>query len=75
MEKSAATSARTRTTLIVVVSIFIVAAVLVAMVPLLMTLFKGGGVKTEGIDANKVSAASTELDGDWEVTNLSLIHI
>ncbi|MCG7289114.1 MULTISPECIES: YceI family protein [unclassified Corynebacterium] len=69
MEKSAATSAKTRTTLIVVVSIFIVAAVLVAMIPLLMTLFKGGGVKTEGIDADKVTAASTELDGDWEVTN------
>lgn len=69
MEKSATTSAKTRTTLIVVVSIFIVAAVLVAMVPLLMTLFKGGGVKTEGITADKVSAASTDIDGDWEVTN------
>nr|WP_302470985.1 YceI family protein [Corynebacterium faecium] len=39
------------------------------MVPLLMTLFKGGGVKTEGITADKVSAASTDIDGDWEVTN------
>lgn len=69
MENSAATSAKKRTTLIVIVSIFIVAAVLVAMIPLFMSLFKGGGVKTEGIDADNVSAASTELDGEWTVTN------
>lgn len=69
METNTAPGARKRTVLIVAVSIFIVVAVLVAMVPLLMNLFMGGGVKTEGIDANRVSAASTDLDGDWTVTN------
>ena len=69
METNAAPSARKRTILIVAVSIFIVIAVLVAMVPLMMKLFMGGGVKTEGIDAGRVTASSTELDGEWTVTN------
>jgi len=60
---------RTTTALVVAGSIFIVVAVLVAMVPLMLNLFGGGGVKTEGIDAQSVKPASTDIDGEWTVTN------
>lgn len=60
---------RKTTALVVAGSIFIVVAVLIAMVPLMLNLFGGGGVKTEGIDAQSVKPASTEIDGEWKVTN------
>lgn len=69
MKTSAAQGARKRTILIAAVSIFIAVAVVVAMVPLFITLFMGSGVKTEGIEAESVSAASTDVDGEWTVTN------
>ena len=69
MVTSAEANAKKRRILIVAVSIFIVVAVVVAMVPLLMKLFMGNGVKTEGIESERVSAASTEIDGEWQVTN------
>lgn len=69
MVTSAEANAKKRRILIIAVSIFIVVAVVVAMVPLLMNLFMGNGVKTEGIESEQVSAASTEIDGEWQVTN------
>lgn len=69
MVTSAEANAKKRRILIIAVSIFIVVAVVVAMVPLLMNLFMGNGVKTEGIESEQVSAASTEVDGEWQVTN------
>lgn len=69
METSVAHTAKMRKTLIVAVSAFIVLAVVVAMIPLFRALMQGGGVKTEGIDASRVSAASTDVDGEWQVTN------
>lgn len=59
---------RKRTLLIVAVSIFIVIAVVIAAVPLVRTLLFSHGVKTEGIDRGHVSAAGTDIDGDWEVS-------
>ncbi|MCP1387028.1 YceI family protein [Corynebacterium sp. TA-R-1] len=55
-----------RTALIVAVSIFIVLAVLLAMVPLALNMF-GSGVKTEGIDESALREPTTELDGEWSV--------
>lgn len=69
MVTSAEANAKKRRILIIAVSIFIVVAVVVAMVPLLMNLFMGNGVKTEGIESKEVSAASTAIDGEWQVTN------
>lgn len=60
---------RKRTVLIVLVSIFIAVAVVVAMIPLVTTLMFSPGVKTEGIDESRLSAASTDIDGAWEVSN------
>lgn len=56
------------TVLIVVVSILIVLAVLVAFVPLVMNLL-GSGIKTDGIDRGATREATTDIDGEWRVTN------
>lgn len=69
MESRSTVSSKKRTLLIVAVSAFVVIAVVVAMVPLFITLFMGGGVKTEGINAERVSAASTDINGEWQVSN------
>lgn len=61
-------NARKRTVLIVAVSVFIVLALIVAAIPLVSLFLSGTGVKTEGIDEERVAAASTDIDGDWEVT-------
>lgn len=61
-------SSRKRTILIVAVSVFIVAALAVAAIPFVATLRNDGGVKTEGIQADRLQHASTGLDGTWEVT-------
>lgn len=60
---------RKRTTLIVLLSIFIVLAVAVAMVPLAAQFMSDTGVKTEGIDEGRLNAATTDIDGSWEVSN------
>lgn len=57
-----------QTALIAAVSVFIVLAVLVALVPLALNMM-GTGVKTEGIDRAAVREAATEVDGEWTVTN------
>lgn len=57
-----------RTALIVVVSIFIVLALAVALIPLALNML-GGGVKTEGIDSGALHAASTDVDGQWSVSD------
>lgn len=57
-----------QTALIVAVSIFIVLAVLVAMVPLFLNML-GSGVKTGGIDDSALREATTEVDGEWTVSN------
>ncbi|MEH0146091.1 YceI family protein [Corynebacterium sp. Q4381] len=57
-----------QTVLIVAVSIFIVLAVLVAMVPLFLNML-GSGVKTGGIDDSALREATTEVDGEWTVSN------
>lgn len=62
-------NSRKRTALIVAVSIFIVIAVIVAAIPLIILFRQGSGVKTEGINHAKVSPATTDIDGRWEVTN------
>lgn len=56
------------TALIVIVSILIVLAVLVAFVPLALNLL-GSGIKTDGIDRAATREATTEIDGEWRVTN------
>lgn len=56
------------TVLIVVVSVLIVIAVLVAFVPLVLNL-SGSGIKTDGIDREATREATTEIDGEWRVTN------
>ena len=68
-----------------VITIFVVLIVLltaVAIGPMVYSLLKGAGVKTEPVSADGAKAASTELDGTWEVAKgrannhtLSLIHI
>ena len=53
-----------------VITIFVVLIVLltaVAIGPMVYSLLKGAGVKTEPISADGAKAASTELDGTWEV--------
>lgn len=60
---------RKTTIIVAVVSVLILLAVLVAMVPLVLNLFSGRGVKTEGIDEAALKPASTEIDGEWSVTN------
>lgn len=58
---------RKRTILIVAVSIFIVLALAVAAVPFVAMWRNDGGVKTGGINTDRLSAASTGVDGNWEV--------
>ena len=53
-----------------VITIFVVLIVLltaVAIGPMVYSLLKGAGVKTEPVSADGAKAASTELDGTWEV--------
>nr|WP_245802949.1 YceI family protein [Corynebacterium phocae] len=53
-----------------VVSLFAVAIVLltlVAMVPLVISLVVGSGVKTDGVNADKAEPASVDLNGRWKV--------
>ena len=53
-----------------VITIFVVLIVLltaVAIGPMVYSLLKGAGVKTEPISADGAKAASTELDGSWQV--------
>ena len=53
-----------------VITIFVVLIVLltaVAIGPMVYSLLKGTGVKTEAISADGAKAASTELDGSWQV--------
>lgn len=53
-----------------VISVFVVLILLasaVALGPLFYSLLMGKGVKTEPIDASRLQAASTDLDGDWTV--------
>lgn len=47
--------------------VLIVIATLVAVGPVLYSAFMGKGVKTEGINADKISPATTEIDGNWQV--------
>ncbi len=55
-----------RTPLIVVGLIFIVALAGLAFVPLISALLGGGGgVKTEGIDESHLRSATTDVDGEW----------
>lgn len=64
-----ATNSKKRTILIVAVSVFIVIAVIVAAIPLIAMFMNNSGVKTEGINEERLSAASTDIDGDWNVSN------
>ena len=53
-----------------IVSIFvilIVASTALALGPLVFSLIMGRGVKTEPINADKVQAATTNVDGEWHV--------
>ena len=53
-----------------VVSIFVVLILVltaVAIGPIVYSLFKSGGVKTEPVTADGAKAASTPLDGSWSV--------
>ena len=53
-----------------VITIFVVLIVLltaVAIGPMVYSLLKGAGVKTEPVSGDGAKAASTELDGTWEV--------
>lgn len=54
--------------LIAAVSVFIVFAVLIAMVPLAINML-GSGIKTDGIDRSALKPSSTEVDGEWTVSN------
>lgn len=47
--------------------VIIIGLTLVAFFPMIYTLIMGSGVKTEPINAERTSPASTELDGTWEV--------
>lgn len=53
-----------------IVSIFvilIVASTALALGPLAFSLIMGRGVKTEPINVDKVQAATTDVDGEWQV--------
>lgn len=53
-----------------IVSIFVVlilASSALALGPLAFSVIMGRGVKTEPINADKVHAATTDIDGDWHV--------
>ena len=54
--------------LIAVVSVFAVFALLIAFVPLAINML-GSGVKTEGIDHSALKPSSTDIDGEWSVSN------
>lgn len=54
-----------------IVSIFVIlimASTALALGPLVFSLIMGRGVHTEPINADKVQAATTDVDGDWHVT-------
>jgi len=60
---------RSRRPIIIAGLVIIVFLVGIAFFPLARAFFAGGhGVKTEGIDTSKLHAASTDIDGTWEVT-------
>lgn len=63
-----ASQRKTQRILIIFVSVIVVLAVALAAIPLTMSLFGGGGVKTEGIDASRVQPATTDVNGSWKVT-------
>ena len=53
-----------------VISVFVIlilASTALALGPLVFSLVMGRGVKTEPINLDRVKAASTELDGQWNV--------
>ncbi|WIM69023.1 YceI family protein [Corynebacterium breve] len=49
-------------------SILIVALLAFALFPVVYGLAMGPGIKTEGINADKTSPATVDVDGEWEVT-------
>lgn len=56
-----------RKTIIIVVSVVIFLLTLLALVPLAMSLFSGGGVTTQAVSTAHAKEAEGDLDGKWEV--------
>ena len=55
----------------IVIAIFVVLIVvlaLVAVVPVLIAMAMGPGVRTEGLSAENAQPASTDINGQWRVT-------
>lgn len=67
MKEVQAPSDRKKKLLMVIVAAIAVLAVLIAMVPLLINMLGGGGVKTDGIDASRLKPAETDMNGTWKV--------
>ena len=64
-------SSRKRTVLIVLVSIFIVFALVIAAIPFVLTSIAGNtGVRVPAIEESRVSEATTDVNGHWGVTNV-----
>ena len=58
-----------------VISVFVILILVstaLALGPLVFSLVMGRGVKTEPINLDRVKAASTELDGQWNVVKGSV---
>ncbi|SDS07920.1 YceI family protein [Corynebacterium timonense] len=61
-----------RTPIIVTGIIAIVVLASIAIVPMVISLIRGGaGIKTEGINESSLQAASTDIDGTWSVSGAS----
>ena len=67
MKEVQAPSDRKKKLLMVIVAGIAVLAVLIAMIPLLLNMFGGGGVKTEGIDTDRLKPADTDINGVWKI--------
>lgn len=52
---------------VTVFSVLIVALALFALVPVVVALVMGPGVRTEGIDAENARPATTDINGEWHV--------
>ncbi|WJY68027.1 YceI family protein [Corynebacterium auris] len=58
-----------RTPVIVLGTVAIVVLASLAIVPMVISLVRGGaGIKTEGINESSLQAASTGIDGTWDVS-------